>query len=175
MFNDTLQGRVSGLGIIFGGTPQFLDDTRRGLFSYEALRSRLCDSRFHSEKYNNFIGPVIRLKRLSDDELFALISRLTKLYSQNYGCGMLVNEDQMVRFLEMSLSRAGAESMVTPREMLRDYMTVLNILLQNKEASFEEIIGTVNTENNSEKKETGDSVEDASKKIGNYTTTDIEF
>ena len=175
MFNDTLQGRVSGLGIVFGGTPQFLDDTRRGLFSYEALRSRLCDSRFHSEKYNNFIGPVIRLKRLSDDELFALISRITKLYSQNYGCGMLVSEEQMVSFLEMSLSRAGAESMVTPREMLRDYMTVLNILLQNKDASFEDIIGTVNAESSTEKEEIGGSVEHEAKKVGNYTTADIEF
>ena len=85
MFNDTLQGRAEGLGIVLGGTPQFMDDTRRGLFSYEALRSRLCDSRYASEGYKNLIGPVIRLKRLSDDELFALISRITKLYAVNYG------------------------------------------------------------------------------------------
>ena len=80
MFNDTLQGRASGLALVLGGTPQFLEDTRRGLFSYEALRSRLCDSRFALEGFKNLIGPVIRLRRLSDDELFALISRVTKLY-----------------------------------------------------------------------------------------------
>ena len=79
MFNDTLQGRAEGLGLILGGTPQFMDDTRRGLFSYEALRSRLGDSRYNSERFNNLLGPVIRLKRLSDDELFALISRISKL------------------------------------------------------------------------------------------------
>ncbi len=171
MFNDTLQGRAEGLGIVFGGTPQFLDDTRRGLFSYEALRSRLCDSRFHSEKYNNFIGPVIRLKRLDDDELFALISRITKLYSQNYGCPALVSEEQMVRFLEISLARAGADSMVTPREMLRDYMTVLNILIQNPEATFDEIVGNISSESSS----VLGTEAAAPKKAGDFTANDIEF
>ncbi len=173
MFNDTLQGRASGLALILGGTPQFLDDTRRGLFSYEALRSRLCDSRFHSERFNNLIGPVIRLKRLSDDELFALISRVTKLYSQNYGCQPLVTEEQMARFLEISLDRAGADNMVTPREMLRDYMTVLNILLQNSDVSFDEVVGggVFSNEN-----ENGAAEEiQTRKKAGDFTANDIEF
>ena len=170
MFNDTLQGRASGLGLVLGGTPQFLDDTRRGLFSYEALRSRLCDSRFHSEKYNNFIGPVIRLKRLSDDELFALISRITKLYAQNYGCGDIVTEEQMVYFLKLSLSRAGADSMVTPREMLRDYMTVLNILIQNPTATFEEVVGGLESEQSEEQP-----TDATTKKTGDFTAEDIEF
>ena len=141
MFNDTLQGRAEGLGLVLGGTPQFLDDTRRGLFSYEALRSRLCDSQFSVEGAVNLIGPVIRLRRLSDDELFALISRVTKLYSDNYGVEPRITEEQKVEFLNVCLSRAGADSMITPREMLRDYMTVLNLLMQNKDLSFEEIIG----------------------------------
>ncbi len=145
MFNDTLQGRAPGLALIFGGTPQFLEDTRRGLFSYEALRSRLCDSRFALEGFKNLIGPVIRLRRLSDDELFALISRITKLYAQYYGVEPRVTQEQMGAFLALCLSRAGADSMITPREMLRDYMTVLNILMQNPEVSFETVIGTAVT------------------------------
>ncbi len=145
MFNDTLQGRASGLALILGGTPQFLEDTRRGLFSYEALRSRLCDSRFALEGFKNLIGPVIRLRRLSDDELFALIVRVTKLYAQNYNQEPRITEEQMVTFLQICLSRAGADSMITPREMLRDYMTVLNILMQNPEASFEAVVGSAVT------------------------------
>ena len=140
MFNDTLQGRAPGLGLILGGTPQFMDDPRRGLFSYEALRSRLCDSRFASEEYRNLVGPVIRLKRLSDEELFALMSRITKLYAVNYGKTPRITESDMVRFLEHSLSRTGADEMITPREMLRDYMTVLNILMQNESATFEGVM-----------------------------------
>ena len=140
MFNDSLQGRAPGLAIVFGGTPQFLEDTRRGLFGYEALRSRLCDSRFASGEYKNMIGPVIRLCRLSDDELFALITRVTKLYSMNYSWEARITQEEMVEFLKICLEKAGADSMITPREMLRDYMTVLNILMQNEDATFEKIV-----------------------------------
>ncbi len=145
MFNDTLQGRAPGLGLILGGTPQFLEDTRRGLFSYEALRSRLCDSRFAPAEFKNLMGPVIRLRRLSDEELFALIVRMTKLYEQQYGRPVRISEEQMIEFLQICLGRAGADSMITPREMLRDYMTVLNILMQNPEATFEAVVGSAVT------------------------------
>ncbi len=142
MFNDTLQGRAQGLGILFAGTPQFLEDTRRGLFSYEALRSRLCDSRFALDGFKNLIGPVIRLRRLSDDELLALIQRITMLYAQYYTWdpSTHIGTDDQISFLRLCLSRAGADSMITPREMLRDYMTVLNILMQNPNAVFSEVV-----------------------------------
>lgn len=145
MFNDTLQGRAPGLELVLGGTPQFLEDTRRGLFSYEALRSRLCDSRFSPEGYKNLIGPVIRLRRLSDDELLALIVRITNLHAQNYDWEPRITIQQMQSFLQLCLTRAGADSMITPREMLRDYMTVLHILMQNEQATFDEVIGTAVT------------------------------
>ena len=145
MFNDTLQGRAPGLGIVFGGTPQFLEDTRRGLFSYEALRSRLCDSRFALDGFRNLIGPVIRLRRLADDELLALIRRVTQLYGQYYNWEPRITDEEQVAFLNLCLSRAGADSMITPREMLRDYMTVLNILMQNPQAAFSDVVGSAVT------------------------------
>jgi len=140
MFNDTLQGRAPGLGIVFGGTPQFLDDTRRGLFSYEALRSRLCDSRFALDGVTDLIGPVIRLRRLSDDELLALLRRMTLLHEMYYGKKTRMSDEEQIRFLEIALARAGADSMITPREMLRDYMTVLNLLMQNEDLSFDTLL-----------------------------------
>ncbi len=172
MFNDTLQGRAPGLALIFGGTPQFLEDTRRGLFSYEALRSRLCDSRFALEGYRNMMGPVIRLRRLSDDELYALITRVTMLYARNYGIEPRITDDDKVKFLEICLSRAGADSMITPREMLRDYMTVLNILMQNESATFDDIIGSALQNGGTEKKD-ADMTAQTPKK--DFTPDDIEF
>ena len=175
MFNDTLQGRAPGLALVLGGTPQFMDDTRRGLFSYEALRSRLCDSRFASEEYRNLVGPVIRLKRLTDEELFALISRVTKLYAANYGKEPRITEEQMMYFLTLSLSRAGADQMITPREMLRDYMTVLNILMQNDNIVFEDVVNKAfgDTLPSEEKDEPSENGEEPRK--NNYTASDIEF
>lgn len=175
MFNDTLQGRASGLGLILGGTPQFMDDPRRGLFSYEALKSRLCDSRYSLDEYKNYVGPVIRLKRLTDDELFALISRITKLYAVNYGAQPRITEDEMVRFLELSLSRAGADQLITPREMLRDYMTVLNILMQNENVSFEQIISKVTDSNEYQRLEEINTPTDTKQISKEYSATDIEF
>lgn len=141
MFNDTLQGRAPGLCMIMGGTPQFLEDTRRGLFSYEALRSRLADGRFTgSGEFRDMLGPVIRLRRLSDNELFALISRLTKLHGMYYSWEPRVTEEQQAQFLREAVSRTGADTMMTPREMIRDYMSVLNILLQNPSAGFTDIV-----------------------------------
>ena len=141
MFNDTLQGRAPGLCMIMGGTPQFLEDTRRGLFSYEALRSRLADGRFTgSGEFRDMLGPVIRLRRLSDNELFALISRLTKLHGMYYGWEPRVTEEQQAQFLREAVSRTGADTMMTPREMIRDYMSVLNILLQNPSAGFTDVV-----------------------------------
>lgn len=143
MFNDSLQGKAEGLLLVLGGTPQFLEDPRRGLFSYEALRSRLCDSRFASDEFQNLIGPVIRLRRLSDDEIYALLVRVTDLFSERYGVEPRITKEEQERFLTFSLRRAGADSLITPREILRDYLTVLNILLQNENARFDDVAAAV--------------------------------
>lgn len=143
MFNDSLQGKAEGLLLVLGGTPQFLEDPRRGLFSYEALRSRLCDSRFDSDEFQNLIGPVIRLRRLSDDEIYALLVRVTDLFSERYGVEPRITKEEQERFLTFSLRRAGADSLITPREILRDYLTVLNILLQNENARFDDVAAAV--------------------------------
>ena len=145
MYNDTMQGKAEGLMLIFGGTPQFLEDTRRGLFSYEALRSRLCDSRFvqgeNGTPLKSMMGPVIRLKRLSDSELLALMMRLTALHSKYHGTNARITDDEMAEFLKNSLSRAGAEEMITPREIIRDYVSLLDLLLQNPDKSYRDIVG----------------------------------
>lgn len=142
MFNDALGGRAPGLAMILGGTPQFLEDPRRGLYSYEALKSRLSDGRFSGAGYRNMLGPVIRLRRLSDDELLALIARITKLHSMAYSWEPRVSTEEQVEFLKSCLARAGADTMITPREIIRDYMQVLNILLQNPQASFADVVGS---------------------------------
>ncbi len=142
MFNDTMQGRAPGLIIIFGGTPQFLEDTRRGLFSYEALRSRLQDS-FGSGELRSLMQPVIRLRRLSDSEMLALVMRLTALHGEYHKWEPMVTEENMKAFLLSSMSREGAEVMITPREIIRDYVTLLDLMYTNREYGFAEIMSKV--------------------------------
>ncbi len=145
MYNDTLEGRAEHLMLVFGGTPQFLEDRRRGLFSYEALRGRLSDGRFDSGEYKNMIGPVIRLRRLSDNELLALVLRVTALHAQNYNWTPRISDGDPESFVRASLEMAGANVMITPREIIRDYISVLNILYQNPEATFADVVGTALT------------------------------
>jgi len=144
IFNDTLQGKAKSLGVVFGGTPQFLEDNRRGLFSYEALKSRLTDSRYSDLGYQNLSSPVIRLRRLTDNELLALAKRLSILYTEKEGMAApLVTEEQIAGFIRHSTRRAGADEMITPREIIRDFLTLLNILRDNKGATFEELVKSV--------------------------------
>lgn len=139
IFNDALGGRAEGLCVVFGGTVQFLEDTRRGLFSYEALRSRLADSRFAEGGYTTMNAPVIRLRRLSDNELLALVVRLAALHAELYGTEVLPTEE-CESFLRAALDRAGAEEMVTPREIIRDFLSLLDILRENPGATFKELV-----------------------------------
>ena len=144
IFNDTLQGKAEGLCVIFAGTPQFLEDKHRGLFSYEALRSRLNDTMFGggARETQPMFGPIIRLKRLSDDELLALIARITVLFDEWYGT-VDVTPEEMRDFLYFMLSRAGADTMITPREIIRSYLTALGIIFGDKTKRLPDVYETV--------------------------------
>ncbi len=143
MFNDTMQGLAPGMMIVFGGTPQFLEDSRRGLYSYEALRSRLADGRFGGGELRSLMQPVIRLKRLSDSELYALVIRLTVLHGEYHKWAPRATEADMRDFLTQSMTGEGADSMITPREIIRDYVTLLDLLYTNPDRSFADILGHV--------------------------------
>ncbi len=168
MFNDTLQGHAEGLAVIFGGTPQFLDDTRRGIFSYEALRSRLCDSHYELAGVRNVNSPILRLTRLSDNELYALLKRLTNLFGEYYGQVPRLSDEEIGIFLELAGKRAGASEMLTPREMIRDYLTVLNLLMQNPQITFQTLV--VARESRDETGTTGETP-----KIKKISVKDIQF
>ena len=142
MFNDTMQGKAEGLGIFLGGTPQFLEDNRRGLYSYEALKSRLTEGKFFSanSQYKNLMGPIMRLERLSDDEIFALTLRICSLHQTYYDYERKLIDDDILGFLKIYMSRVGANTLVTPREIIRDFLTILDIMYQNPDADFNEII-----------------------------------
>lgn len=151
IFNDTMQGKAEGLGFFFGGTPEFLEDRNRGLYSYEALRSRLADSRFVPDgEFKNFLSPVIRLSRLTDDELFALISKLYSIHALYHKHNLPVSDEDKLAFLKLYGERMGADSLLTPREVIRDFLTVLNIMLQNPGLSFAEVVSDRNAHSEDE-------------------------
>lgn len=141
MFNDTMQGKASHLGIISAGTTQFVEDSRRGLFSYEALRSRLAESRFITPGLLDTSGPILRLQTLSYEELFVLLTRLLDIHAAHFGETPRLGETELTHFLQEAVNRLGAEELLTPREVIRDFITLLNLLQQHPELQFSQLIG----------------------------------
>ncbi|CAH1192226.1 hypothetical protein PAECIP111892_00893 [Paenibacillus auburnensis] len=141
MFNDTMQGKAERLGIFIGGTPQFVEDGRRGLFSYEALRSRLVAGRYGAAGLNNFTGPIIALEMLSHEEILVLLQKLRDIHALHYGYESRLTQEQLVHFMEEAVGRLGADELLTPREVVRDFMDLLHTLSQHPEVSFEKLVG----------------------------------
>lgn len=141
MFNDTMQGKAEHLGIFIGGTPQFVEDERRGLFSYEALRSRLVSGRYAAEGLRTYTGPLIRLDTLSHEEILILLQRLRYIHALHNGVEPLLTDEQLIVFMEQAAGRLGADELLTPREIIRDFMDLMHTLHQHPETEFDDLIG----------------------------------
>jgi len=136
-----MQGKARHIGVIMGGTPQGIEDTRRGVFSYEALKSRLESSRFSDENTRDLLSPIIRLKPLTPEEMYFLIQKLMKIHGQVYKYEPKVSSNDLQFFIQTEYRRVGAGQNITPREIIRDFIEVLNILLQNPGKTVQGILG----------------------------------
>ena len=130
MYNDTMQGKARHLGIIMCGTPQCMEDPRRGIYSYEALRSRLAEGHF-SGGHKDLLSPVIRLRPLTNEEMLILVEKLADIHAALYEYPQIVTQQDMVDFIEIEFGRIGADTHITPREVIRDFIEVLDIVYQN--------------------------------------------
>ena len=142
MYNDTLQGKASYLGIIMSGTPQCIEDTRRGVYSYEALRSRLAQGRFGSDEVKDMLAPVIKLSPLTYEEMLVLIEKLSDINAQLFDYEQTLTTDDLVSFIKIEFGRIGADVNITPREVIRDFIELLNIVYQNPDINVEQLLGS---------------------------------
>lgn len=140
MYNDTLQGKARHLGIIMGGTPQSIEDRRRGVYSYEALRSRLTQGRFAGEGLSDMLAPVIRLNPLTYEELLVLIEKLAEIHAGYFEYERSLSEDDLISFLQIEFGRVGSDSHLTPREVIRDFIELLDIVYQNPGVSISTLL-----------------------------------
>ena len=140
MYNDTLQGKAHHLGIIMGGTPQSIEDRRRGVYSYEALRSRLAEGRFAREGLSDMLAPVIKLNPLTYEELLVLTEKLADIHAGYFGYERTLGTSDLVHFLELEFGRVGADTHLTPREVIRDFVELLDILSQNPGETMDSLL-----------------------------------
>ncbi len=139
MFNDIMQGKSQYLSMYVCGTPEFIQDSNRGLYSYEALKSRLVSGRYETG-YDNYLGPVINLRPLSNEEVFVLLKTIRDLHEQRYGYESGITDGNLELYLKKVLSGSVSSSLVTPREITRDLISLLDTLHQNPQATFSGLV-----------------------------------
>ena len=142
MYNDTLQGKARYLGIIMGATPQALEDKRRGVYSYEALRSRLAEGKFSRPGARDLLAPVIHLEPLTAEEMLVLCEKLADMHADLYGYERKLDTGNLASFIRLEYGRIGADQNITPREVIRDFIELLDLLYQNPAMNMEELLGS---------------------------------
>ena len=142
MYNDTLQGKAKYLGIIMCGTPQAVEDRRRGVYSYEALRSRLASGKFAQESARDMYAPVIRLEPLTAEEMLVLTEKLADMHVNLYGYERTITDNDLAQFIKIEYARVGADTNITPREIIRDFIELLDIVWQNPDKKITDLLNS---------------------------------
>jgi hypothetical protein len=143
IFNDCFQGKVSNLFINFAGTKEFLENERRGLFSYDALKTRLETNKFETIEYRDLAQPVIKLVPLNHNEIFVLLKKLKEIFDTNFNVSININDNDIQSFMEEMFNKPGASEFLTPREVIRDFLNILSILRQNPSADKKTLISDI--------------------------------
>lgn len=144
ILNDSLQGTAEGLGFVLGGTPEFLLDPRKGLYSYEALQSRLAENTFTGQGIVDFSHPVIHLASLSQEDLYILLTKIRHVYAMGNTAQYLIGDDAIQGFMQHCFQNIGEAYFRTPRNTITAFINVLAVLEQNPTVSMEDLIGRVN-------------------------------
>ena len=142
MYNDTLQGKAKYLGIIMCGTPQAIEDRRRGVYSYEALRSRLATGKFVQNGARDMYAPVIKLQPLTAEEMLVLTEKLADMHANLYGYERTITDDDLAQFIKIEYARVGADTNITPREIIRDFIELLDIVWQNPDTKITDLLNS---------------------------------
>lgn len=140
LFNDLNQGVAQHIGIIFSGTPQFVEDPKRGLYSYEALRSRLQESRFTLDNRRSFAGPIVRLDPLTHEEIFVLLQKLSQIHAFHYHYTTTITDHDLQQFMQIVAAQVGSAQQLTPREVTRDLIAIMEIMRRDNTTTFSDII-----------------------------------
>jgi hypothetical protein len=141
MYNDALQGKAQYIGMVMSGTPQCIEDRHRGIYSYEALRSRLQEGKFaQSQGMQDLMGPVLRLQPLTSEEMLVLTEKLADIHASLYGYQRTVDDHDLADFIKIEYGRIGADEHITPREVIRDFIELLDILYQNPTADLRALL-----------------------------------
>jgi hypothetical protein len=143
MINDSHQGHAVGLGFVLGGTPEFLMDPRRGLYSYPALQSRLAENTFAKDGLVDFSGPVVRLAALTAEEFYLLLGKIRSIHAMGDPAKHLLPDEALIAFMEHCAKKLGNDYFRTPRTTITAFINLLAVLEQNPGSTWQDLLGQV--------------------------------
>lgn len=143
ILNDSLQGSASHLGFILGGTPDFLKDSRKGLFSYAALQSRLAENTYAVDGLVDYSAPVINLTSLSQEDMYILLKNLRNVYAGSDESKFLVPDEALTAFMTYCSHKVGDAYFRTPRTTIKEFVNLLAVLDQNPGADWNVLLNNV--------------------------------
>lgn len=143
IYNDCFQGKVGNLFINLAGTKEVLENERRGLYSYQALKSRLETNKYETAEMRDFAQPVIRLLPLNMTDIFVLLKKLKLIFDSNYNITLDISETDIHAFMEELYNQPGAGEFLTPREVIRDFLNILSVIRQNPGIDKKKLFGDI--------------------------------
>ncbi|CAB3791204.1 ATP-binding protein [Pararobbsia alpina] len=146
ILNDSLQGSAEGLGFVLGGTPEFLLDTKRGLYSYPALQSRLTENAFATDGLVDYSGPIVRLESLTPEDFYVLLEKIRSVHAFGDASKYLIPDEAIRAFMGHCAARLGEAYFRTPRTTITAFINFLAVLEQNQTADWRELIGVLDVE-----------------------------
>jgi hypothetical protein len=164
ILNDVLQGSATNLGFLFGGTPEFLMNTRRGLYSYEALQSRLAENTFARNGLVDLSGPVIRLGSLTQEDLYVLFQNIRAIMKNESDA---LPDAALQAFMAHCHDRIGEAYFRTPRNTITAFVNMIAVLQQNPGTAWSDLIAAVDLSH-----DPGDDLAEVSEAAGARPTDD---
>ncbi|HCG8609014.1 TPA: ATP-binding protein [Vibrio parahaemolyticus] len=147
ILNDCLQGTTEYLGFLLGGTPEFLLDPRKGLYSYEALQSRLAGNNFAKQAgLIDYSSPALHLASLTPEELYILLKNLRHVYAEGDESKYLVPDESLMAFLKHCSQIIGDAYFRTPRNTIKAFLDMLAVIDQNPTISWNNLVSSVGIE-----------------------------
>ncbi|WP_067099216.1 ATP-binding protein [Marinomonas atlantica] len=144
ILNDCLQGSAEHLGFLLGGTHEFLLDPRKGLYSYEALQSRLADNSFAKQAgVIDYSSPALHLASLTPEELYILLKNLRHVYAEGDKAKYLVPDESLKAFLQHCSQTIGDAYFRTPRNTIKAFLDMLAVIDQNPQITWHSLISSV--------------------------------
>lgn len=144
ILNDCLQGSAESLGFLLGGTPEFLMDQRKGLYSYEALHSRLAENTFAQiANVVDYHSPILMLQNLSPEEIYVLLCNIRNVFAGGNKDKYILPDEALKAFLEHCSKNIGDAYFRTPRNTIKAFVDLLSIVEQNPDLSWQSLIGNI--------------------------------